>query len=460
MRWSMLWNSATTCSGEGSVPGRRAILTGGLALAAAAGLPRRTHADAAPVLVIGAGIAGLAAARELRRAGQPVMVIEARARLGGRLQTSRLWPDRPVDLGASWIHGLHGNPVAALAREAGIRVLPQEGSVLYRDRSGAPRDDLDRRLEQVALSIDRARSAWTGGDAPLSQVVGAYLDRVDVAPEARAVLAFFVRTEIEQEFAADWDDLSAWWFDSAAAGRGPDGLVPEGFDRLAAHLAQGLDIRLNTAVQAIRRQGAGITLEFADGGRLSGRAAVVTVPLGVLKSGNLVFDPPLSASRQTAIDRLGMGVLNKLVLRFERAFWPRDTDWLGLFGARRPSWASLLGATGAPILMGLQAGGAAVQDETRGVADLAAEALEDLRHAFGSSVPAPHAVQATRWRRDPFAQGSYSFHPPGSAPDDRRALSGADWQGRLVFAGEATDEENPSTVHGALASGLRAARAV
>ncbi|MCB1406694.1 MAG: FAD-dependent oxidoreductase, partial [Rhodobacteraceae bacterium] len=116
----MLWNSATTCSGEGSVPGRRAILTGGLALAAAAGLPRRTHADAAPVLVIGAGIAGLAAARELRRAGQPVMVIEARARLGGRLQTSRLWPDRPVDLGASWIHGLHGNPVAALAREAGM----------------------------------------------------------------------------------------------------------------------------------------------------------------------------------------------------------------------------------------------------------------------------------------------------------------------------------------------------
>jgi monoamine oxidase len=190
---------------------------------------------------------------------------------------------------------------------------------------------------------------------------------------------------------------------------------------------------------------------------------IVTLPLGVLKSGRVAFAEPLDARRQRAIDGLEMGLLNKCWLRFERGFWPPEVDWIDHLGATENLWADWTNcqpATGQPLLVGFNA--AIVADGLEALDDRAttASAMTALRAMFGSRIPEPVGSQVTRWRQDPHAAGAYSFMPVGTSAKDRRALFGSDWDGRLLFAGEATSADHPGTAHGALLTGRAAARAI
>ena len=188
---------------------------------------------------------------------------------------------------------------------------------------------------------------------------------------------------------------------------------------------------------------------------------VVTLPLGVLKKGSVVFRPALPESKRLAIARLGMGLLDKLWLRFPRAFWgARDNDLIGFVGANRGAWAETVDfqhVLGKPVLLCFQAGSVARTAEALPDDRIVASAMEWIRAAFGSDAPDPVASQRTRWAADPFAFGSYSFFANGSTPRDVEALA-ASVGGRVFFAGEATSSNHPATVHGAFASGLRAAQ--
>jgi monoamine oxidase len=158
-----------------------------------------------------------------------------------------------------------------------------------------------------------------------------------------------------------------------------------------------------------------------------------------------------------------MGLLNKCVLRFDRAFWPADKDWIDFLGPVETLWAdwtNYLPATGQPLIVGFNAARMADEMEELDDRDTAASAMTALRSMFGSSVPDPVGSQISRWRRDPFALGAYSFKAVGTSRKDRKALFGTDWDGRLSFAGEATSADQPATVHGALITGRRAASAV
>ena len=185
---------------------------------------------------------------------------------------------------------------------------------------------------------------------------------------------------------------------------------------------------------------------------------VLTVPLGVLKAGTIQLNPPLPAEKQTAISRLGMGTLNKCCLRFSRPFWPTTVDWLGQIpsgSGQWCEWASFAKPLGQPVLVGFQAGAAAVAMETMNNADLIASAMESLRGLFGKGIPEPIGAQITRWHSDPFSGGAYSFNALGSTPSDREELA-KPLAKRLFFAGEASHPMF-GTVHGAYLSGLRAA---
>lgn len=436
---------------------RRSVLSGALALAVSS---RRAQAQQAPVLVIGAGMAGLAAARALTDAGHAVQVIEARARIGGRVVTSRVWPDAPVDLGASWIHGQRGNPLVALARAAGASLIAQGDTQIWRGAGLVLPADPQSLLERGAALIDAARAQAENGASDISLARAVQESRAWARADAplRAAARHLVRAEIEAEYGADWGSLSSWWFDADQAFRGGDALLPGGYDALPQFLGRGLPVLTGAPVAALRDTGTGVEALLTDGRRLSGRAAVVTVPLGVLQAGALQFDPGLSLARRGAIDHLGMGLLSKMILRFDRAFWPAGADWISLVGASWPAWVILAPALGVPILMGFRPTSAA--DEARPLTLRAAEALAELRAGFGAEVPAPIDVQGSDWGNDPFARGSYSFLPVGSTPDHRRALAGSDWGGRLQFAGEACDLDYPSTVHGALRTGQTAAQAL
>lgn len=413
-------------------------------------------------------MAGLGAARALTERGVQVTVIEARAHVGGRSFTSHMWPDLPVDLGASWIHGVKKNPLTKLAEELGVPVAKTSLDRTAAFDSSGQSVDFEPLAEEAERLMEAARDAVDDFDADMS-----LKDAVTRAPawqalpEAkRQLMRLAIHTRVEHEYSGDWARLSAWYFDDGDDFAGADAVIPEGFSRLAEHLAEGLDIRLNTPVLRIEPQGTGVAVVSASE-RFTADKVIVTVPLGVLKAGDIAFGAPLKKKRQRAIDGLEMGLLNKCWLRFERVFWPEDMDWiehLGGWGENEPilwpEFTSFARAAGLPLLVGFNAASAAEAMEAQDDAATVASAMAALRAMFGESVPEPVAAQVTRWKRDPFARGAYSFQPVGTKAKTRRQLFGSDWGDRLFFAGEATSHDHPGTAHGALMTGRAVAKMI
>ncbi len=416
------------------------------------------------VVVIGAGLAGLAAARSLRQLGWAVTVLEARERIGGRIWTSTQWADMPLDLGATWIHGVRGNPLTELADVAGAsrRITRYDRVASYATEGHLLTDAESARLEglrqQVFGALRRAQDA--DADRSVRQVVAPLLQAHPLGSEGRRFVEFVLSGDIEQEYGGSAARLSAHWFDSARALKGDDALFTEGFGVLTRHLASGLAIETGQVVRAVRWGGPQVRV-FTDRSEFGADRVVVTVPLGVLQANAIDFAPALPAEKRAAIERLGMGVLNKCYLRFGRVFWPPEVDWMEHVSAQPgqwTEWVSLRRATGWPVLLGFNAAERGREIEAWSDRDIVASAMATLRTLFGNAVPEPVDYQITRWAADPFARGSYSFHALGSSPAMRDQLA-APLAGRVFFAGEATAKADFGTAHGAYLSGLRAAQA-
>ncbi|MCB9549124.1 MAG: FAD-dependent oxidoreductase [Myxococcales bacterium] len=424
----------------------------------------RSGAGSGSVIVVGAGLAGLSAARALQRAGYTVTVLEARDRVGGRTASAPLGDGAHADLGASWIHGITGNPIEALARtELGLTLHRTDYDSHEIIAEGAPLSDArDATLEALSERLAEAIAAeQIRIDDEDDQPLGDFLDRFIRAQPAADQLAlrYLVTTEIEQEYGASVADLSLQSYDDDAPVRGDDVLIGEGMAAIAEAVARGLDVQTGVAVERIARLADGVEIT-SNLGTLEADYCICTVPLGVLKAGRITFDPPLPSRQRAALDRLHMGLLDKLYLRFESRFWPADLDtqFLGRL-APESRWLELLNlhpTTGQPTLVGFNAGreAEALTDWTD--AALIDAALDALAEIFGVPVPRPIATARTRWHADPWALGSYSSLGVGATPADRQALA-EPAHDRLLLAGEHTHPTYPSTVHGAWLSGLRAA---
>lgn len=411
------------------------------------------------VIVIGAGVAGIAAARELMALGHEVTVLEARDRIGGRVHTVHDWADTPLDLGASWIHGISGNPLTPLAEQAGAATsaTSYDSSTTYVSPKLALRElDTSRWRNLVRKAVGDAAEKNSGQS--IEQAVMAALAGSRLSEAERADLAYYLSSSYEQEWGADSDELSASIMDEGPGFPGGDVLFPEGYAGLLDFLAAGLPIRTGVSVSSITRRANEVRIQTSAGLMIS-EAVIVTVPLGVLKQNRIGFDPPLPEEHRHAIDILEVGVLSKTFLRFESLFWDSSIDWLEFVDTEPGRWSAWLNLAKADsnVLLGFNAGRRARTIEAADDATIVGDALAVLRDMFGAAVPEPTATITSRWSRDPWAEGSYSYDSIGSTYEDRTRLA-APIEDQIFFAGEATEADHHSTVHGAYLSGINAAR--
>jgi hypothetical protein len=264
-------------------------------------------------------------------------------------------------------------------------------------------------------------------------------------------------------------------------------LAPKPLDVKTRHVVKKISYSADESEDSMSR------IECENGTVIEADKIVVTLPLGVLKAGSVEFDPPLPEWKTGAIERMGYGLLNKVVLVFEEAFWDVDNDMVGLlrepigdplvqesyeanrgrfymfWNAMKASGKPLLGmypllppllALSNPLPVALMAGDAATQMEQQSDEHIVDEAVTVLQSMYPTkTVPRPVETIITRWRKDPFSRGSYSFVGPEATAEDYDLMAKSVGNS-LYFAGEASCKSHPATVHGAYISGLRAAAEV
>ncbi|HKP59327.1 MAG TPA: NAD(P)/FAD-dependent oxidoreductase [Polyangiales bacterium] len=447
-------------------------------------LPQRAFALPSPpprVIVVGAGMAGLAAATRLKAAGFEVKILEARDRVGGRMFTSTNAQGTTIDLGASWIHGDQAEFETLVAgmnlttRNTDFKAMRFHNMANQAmDVTASMWNDLKFRLADAmswnaTFFPDRTIQSvldimWTTGNFP--GYTREFVDNFTTAAFDTEFAATASKTPVKMfwELIPNLDDDQAW--DAFLGSSESDNTAfPLGFNQVSDRLKAGLDIRLNSEVTRIDYPAnqSLVTVTIKGGTQFTANHVIVTVPIGVLKAGTITFAPALPSQKTGAIQRLGSGLLNKIYLEFGTQFWqsgPTAPDVLGMSSPTRGAfsiWIDMKEITGKPVLMTYTSGDAARTIEGFDDTKTKNEAMLRLRDTFPGTVPDPVSVTVTRWNQDPFARGSYSTFQQATLLGDRALLRAPVANNKVLFAGEATLDTGFAQVPGAYRSGLREA---
>ncbi|KAL3684178.1 hypothetical protein R1sor_002200 [Riccia sorocarpa] len=391
------------------------------------------------VLVIGAGVAGLAAARVLQAQSFRVIVLESRDRVGGRVYTDYSF-GFPVDMGASWLHGLcKSNPLAHLIGQLKLPLYRTSGdnSVLYdHDLESYALYDMEGNKvpQQMVIEVGLAFEALLEETKRVREEISTDISvmkalqlvqerRPDLKQEGlrHKVLQWYL-CRMEGWFAADTDRISVQSWDEEEVLEGGHGLMVRGYAPVIATLSAGLDIRLNTRVRNVQRRMhsgiQGVRAITENGAIFEADAAVIAVPLGVLKSDAVRFEPRLPDWKEVAIRDLGVGNENKIALLFDRVCWP-NVEFLGVVAPTSYSCSYFLNlhkATGYPVLVYMPAGRLANDMEKLSDEAAISFAVTQLKRIL------PHAVDPVRclvshWGTDPSSLGCYSYDAVGKPHD-------------------------------------------
>lgn len=426
------------------------------------------------VIVIGSGISGISAAHVLNNSTDfEVVLLESRDRIGGRIHTDYSF-GCPVDMGASWLHGVcNENPLAPLIRHLGLALYRTSGdnSVLYDhdlesymlfDKEGnqVPQQiviQVGEAFKKILKETEKVRDE-NQQDLSVLQAISLVLEK---HPELRQeglayeVLQWYI-CRMEAWFAADLDMISLKNWDEEHVLTGGHGLMVEGYYPVLKALSKDIDIRLNHRVTKIST-GANEVMVTVEGGRtFVADAAIITVPIGVLKANLIEFEPKLPDWKVSAISDLGFGNENKIALCFDNVFWP-NVELLGTVAPTSYSCGYFLNlhkATGHPVLVYMAAGRFAFDLEKLSQEAAADFVMLQLKKMFPQATQ-PVEYLVSRWGTDPNSLGCYSYDVVGMPSDIYERLRAP--LGNLFFGGEAVSVENQGSVHGAYSSGVAAA---
>jgi len=407
------------------------------------------------VVVIGAGISGLAAAKKLKQKGFTVVILEAQEKVGGRIRTDRSL-GVAFDEGASWIHGSKGNLITNLAARSGANTFFTDDDnigVFDIDGTAYSGNVLTNAENQFNDALDAVAKAGM-----VTQSFEQVFNSLYPAQANNRLWKYMLSAFLEFDTAGDISKLSSKYFYDDEQFGGEDVIVTNGYDKMTDFLAQGLDVRLNTRVSSVDYSTAKVKV-VANGNVFEADYVIVSVPLGVLKNGAIAFSPALPNDKSTAISKTNMGNMNKFLLVWNTAFWDINRQYIGYTPETKGKFNYFLNVKKfAPInaLMTFAFGDYATVTENMSDGSVVDEIMLHLKNIYGSNIPNPNGLLRTKWSQNINAYGAYSYATNGTTTADFDTLAKA-VNNRLFFAGEHTSRDYRGTVHGAYLSGIREA---
>ncbi|KAM4689513.1 lysine-specific histone demethylase 2 isoform 1-T2 [Discoglossus pictus] len=441
-------------------------------------LPMEYHNKS--VIVIGAGPSGLAAARQLHNFGIKVMILEARDRIGGRVWDEKTFKGVTVGRGAQIVNGCINNPISIMCEQLGIKMRKLREKCDLIQKGGKLTDpSIDKRMDFHFNAILDVVAEWRkdktqNHDAPLGdkiqEIYKAFIQESGIQfTEVEEKVLQFHLSNLEYACGSNLHKVSARSWDHNeffAQFAGDHTMLMDGYSVITEKLAEGLDIHLQTPVRSVDYTGPEVQLTAADGKTFTAQKVLVTAPLALLQKGVIQFNPPLPEKKVKAINSLGAGIIEKIALQFPYRFWDSKIQGADFFG-HIPINTSKRGLFGVfydmhpegkhAVLMSVITGDAVTSIKDMDDKQVVKQCLAILRELFKEQeVPAPSKYFVTKWSKDPWAQMAYSFVKTGGSGEAYDILA-EDIQGKVFFAGEATNRHFPQTVTGAYLSGVREA---
>lgn len=448
---------------------RRQFLAAGVAIPTvlrASSRPRRAER----VAIVGAGIAGLAAAQRLKQAQFDPVVIEGRGRIGGRVLTSTNL-GVPIDLGASWLLGTESNPLYDIVQAEKFKTFESSLDSLALYTAGSERVSAAEysTIEQLYdnwrdYALDKAPEAEP--KLPLSAALRDWSLNRQLQPRELLLLNWFMSREFEFKTGGNLSQISYRLFNRGTDLLGQHLILPQGMRQICLKLTTGIKVELETRVSLVSLEPDGVTLTSVHGDKASKRffdRVIVAIPLGRLAISPRSYCPGANDEKIEALKRLKMGTLSKIAMRFPKVFWPEGVHLVSFASPARGDilqhW-SYSKVTDAPILVTAAVGDTARKlEKMKTAAECVDLVMENLKSLFGSDIPKPEVYEVARWGSDYWSQGSVPFFAAGCNGDEIELVR-APLQDFVFYAGDHCDEQFFGTAHGAYRSGVAAAERI